>query len=305
MCPEEERRKIPKEKRISKEFLLPWSFERHDLINYLQMAMGHIGLVDGDLERDIRKMSEQLKISQGYLIQQKVRHKPLDVETNEPFHPELDIDVEKSKLLSETKAISKRIKKVLRRMDKYPTNEHLNKGRTFLENANKILGVQLARLQGKPLPLRETELRKVIEKVVEKHRGTADFEIDLDPQADMPVLDLYFERVLDNLIVNSKKAFGEWEGKIGDKPRITIRTSRSNSDVILHISDNGPGFKKEVLERDPFKLGVTSKAKEEGGGTGLAIVKHIVESHGGTIRIIDKGPGRGAHFEIRFKKPKG
>ncbi|MCD6415040.1 MAG: HAMP domain-containing histidine kinase [Candidatus Diapherotrites archaeon] len=285
---------------LSKEYLLPWAYDRHDLLNYLQMAAGYVGLVDGKMEKDIRDMKERLDMAKGYLIQQKLRHKPFDIETSKPYHPELDKDEEEAKLASEIKEIHKRVKKVLRKIGDNPSNEYLRKGRMALEDANRLLEVQKARLEGRVIPYREASLKEVIERVVSKHQRNADFEVELDPEVNLKVSGSHFERALDNLVINSKRAFSEWKERTGEKPRIKISLNKKDSDVLLHISDNGPGFSEDVLKRDPFKLGVTSKERKKGGGTGLAIVKNIVESHGGSIHILDKRPG--AHFEMKFRR---
>jgi nitrogen fixation/metabolism regulation signal transduction histidine kinase len=69
--------------------------------------------------------------------------------------------------------------------------------------------------------------------------------------------------------------------------------------VRLSIIDNGPGFSAKVLAR-AFEPYVTSKPR--GTGLGLAMVKKIVEEHGGRIDIQNRTDGRGAKIVILLVK---
>lgn len=68
----------------------------------------------------------------------------------------------------------------------------------------------------------------------------------------------------------------------------------------LEVADNGPGIPPEERSRvfDPFSQG-TAGRKVGGAGIGLAVVKDLVEAHGGVV-ILDDGPGPGAHFVVRL-----
>ena len=100
-------------------------------------------------------------------------------------------------------------------------------------------------------------------------------------------------QVLNNLLTN---AFEALEGV--SAARIGLRTELAEQDGValaaLTVSDNGPGFQRELLARifDPY---VTSKPR--GTGLGLAIVKKIVEDHGGRIEA-DNVPSGGARIRV-------
>jgi PAS domain S-box-containing protein len=85
--------------------------------------------------------------------------------------------------------------------------------------------------------------------------------------------------------------------------KIEVLLSRVNSHVELVISDTGkgitPDFLPFVFER--FRQGDSSTTRQHGGlGIGLAIVKHLVELHGGQVRVKSEGEGRGATFTVEF-----
>jgi PAS domain S-box-containing protein len=102
-------------------------------------------------------------------------------------------------------------------------------------------------------------------------------------------------QILNNLVTNSLEAL---EGRAG--ARIEIRTQivddgpREKAAVEIAISDNGPGFQRDLIGTvfDPY---VTSKPK--GTGLGLAIVKKIAEEHGGRIEADNPRSG-GARVRI-------
>jgi signal transduction histidine kinase len=77
----------------------------------------------------------------------------------------------------------------------------------------------------------------------------------------------------------------------------------SGTDIAIAVSDTGQGIKRDflpfVFER--FRQADGSSTREHGGlGLGLAIVRHLVEMHGGTVHADSEGEGHGATFTIRL-----
>jgi PAS domain S-box-containing protein len=118
-------------------------------------------------------------------------------------------------------------------------------------------------------------------------------ETMLEPN--MPVVEadpIQLQQVLLNLIIN---AFDAMRDTPADCRRVSIATERDGDGVIrTSVRDYGVGIPEEVRER-VFEQFFTTKAK--GLGMGLAIVRSIVESHGGTI-VVENADGGGARFSL-------
>jgi PAS domain S-box-containing protein len=83
--------------------------------------------------------------------------------------------------------------------------------------------------------------------------------------------------------------------------RVDARLTRSDSRVELVVADTGRGIRPDFLPFvfDRFRQADSSTTRAEGGlGLGLAITKHIVELHGGTVIARSRGEGHGSTFTI-------
>ena len=133
--------------------------------------------------------------------------------------------------------------------------------------------------------------------VADLHRvqeSAVTIEVDADPHIEQVEADRgRVRQILNNLIVNGVEAVEH-----STDGRVTIATKLEAAAgaeyATITVSDNGPGFAREVLGRvfDPY---VTSKPK--GTGLGLAIVKKIVEEHGGRVEA-DNRPEGGARVRV-------
>ena len=132
-------------------------------------------------------------------------------------------------------------------------------------------------------------------------------EIRLDLASPAPLIEAdrgRIRQILNNLLVNALEALDSPASAAHGAAahgahawvEIATRLERSGDaeQAVITVSDNGPGFQRELLARvfDPY---VTSKPK--GTGLGLAIVKRIVEEHGGRIDA-DNRPGGGARVRV-------
>lgn len=83
--------------------------------------------------------------------------------------------------------------------------------------------------------------------------------------------------------------------------QVTIQTRRVEEHIEIKVSDTGQGIKQDFLPYvfDRFRQADSSTTREHGGlGLGLAIVRHLVEMHGGAVRAESHGEGEGATFIV-------
>ena len=85
--------------------------------------------------------------------------------------------------------------------------------------------------------------------------------------------------------------------------RVEIRLARADSHVEIIVSDNGIGISPKILPHvfDRFKQADSATTRQHGGlGLGLAIVRHLVEMHGGTVEAESGGEAQGSTFTVKL-----
>jgi PAS domain S-box-containing protein len=88
---------------------------------------------------------------------------------------------------------------------------------------------------------------------------------------------------------------------------VTLRLERGERQIRVQVIDTGIGISPDFLPHvfDRFRQADSSTTREHGGlGLGLAIVRSIVEAHGGTVLVISGGVGTGATFTIDVPAPR-
>jgi nitrogen fixation/metabolism regulation signal transduction histidine kinase len=99
-------------------------------------------------------------------------------------------------------------------------------------------------------------------------------------------------QVIHNLLQNAEDALVDHDEGI-----VTLTTRQDGERVALVIGDNGPGFPAQVLTH-AFEPYFTTKSR--GTGLGLAMVKKIIDEHGGEIRLMNRETG-GAEVRLRLR----
>jgi len=145
------------------------------------------------------------------------------------------------------------------------------------------------------------DLNNLVREVAELYMGMeSQIWVELDLGKGMPRLNADVTRLrqlLHNLIKNAMEAQDLNKGESA-VVRLTTRCleEKSCNYIELIVKDKGPGFPPEMIER-LFEPYVSSKPK--GSGLGLAVVKKIVEEHGGMVHA-ENGSEGGALMVIRF-----
>ena len=154
-------------------------------------------------------------------------------------------------------------------------------------------------IQGRvSLTVAPLDLRSVIDSAVEtiKHAAAAkDITVDVDvPPETVPVIgdDHRLQQVTWNLLANSVKY----------TPRgghVKIALSRTRNRAVISVVDSGEGIDPAFLPHvfEPFRQG-HSRTMRSGLGLGLAIVRRLVDLHGGRITAESEGDGKGASFAV-------
>ena len=148
------------------------------------------------------------------------------------------------------------------------------------------------------LSLQPLDLAEVVERAVESARavaGAKSIQVDatLEPRACQVVGDPgRLPQVVSNLLANAVK-FTPEGGRVG------VRLQHAGARASLVVEDTGRGIPAELLPRIFDRFVQAGASGAQGGlGLGLAIVRDLVEMHGGTVKAESPGEGSGATFTV-------
>jgi PAS domain S-box-containing protein len=172
-------------------------------------------------------------------------------------------------------------------------------GKTLAKLIDDLLDMSriiAGKLRLEPRPVR---LPPVIHAAVDVVRPAAeakgvDVEVAIDGEAAVSGDPERLQQIVWNLVSNAVKFTPR-----GGRVEVALRRAAGHVEIV--VRDTGEGMTAEFLARafDRFEQAAVPSGRRRGGlGLGLAIVRHLVELHGGTVRAESEGLGRGAVFTV-------
>ncbi len=154
---------------------------------------------------------------------------------------------------------------------------------------------RIGRVANKPENIKVADITRDAVKLIQGELISKKVEISIDNELDDEYIYADKQRlteVLQNLLSNAVKFMGAQKHP---QVEIGVKNSYNGYERVYYIKDNGIGIEKQFLTR-VFGLFDRLNPKIEGTGIGLAIVKRIIELHGGNIWAESDGPGKGSVF---------
>jgi PAS domain S-box-containing protein len=246
--------------------------------------LGHVG-TSADVTD--RKLAEQAAREKSEMLEEDDRRKDLFLATlgHELRNPLAVLDLELRLLADGTRDVAESLPRFASQVDQL----------TLL--VNDLL--EVSRVTRGKLVLRKARIdlaevvRSAVDSVAEdireqKHALVLDLPVGLAIEGDS----LRLEQVVVNLLSNASKYTPEGG-------RIEVGLGADAYEAVLTVRDTGRGLKPDQIERvfEPF---VQAAPMADGLGLGLALVRGLVELHGGTVKIESAGLGRGCLVTVRI-----
>lgn len=157
---------------------------------------------------------------------------------------------------------------------------------------NELLAYARAGLKTTEIRLEQTALRPLVEQVLKRETNGREIRVEIDDSLSAMAQPDLLARALANVVRNAVRY-------AGDGGPVTIAAQKQPQQILLTISDRGPGVPAEALPKlfDPFYRLESDRARNSGGtGLGLAIARTCIEACRGTIEARNLHPG----LEIRI-----
>ncbi len=160
---------------------------------------------------------------------------------------------------------------------------------------NVIHRMNSSQLDSRAFDRVEVRVKDLLDNIIllwsEEHPGVkVHFSCSIDGCLNLPSIN--FTQVIFNLLDNAFET--------GQMTVVTLRIFINNSQIVLEVEDDGPGFPKEIIERkgEPFLT-----TKENGTGLGIYVSEIFAQSMGGFLSIKNKINERGSIISISWPQP--
>jgi PAS domain S-box-containing protein len=143
-------------------------------------------------------------------------------------------------------------------------------------------------------PIKMNELIEGILLVMEKQMRESNIKVETAFDDEIPEVMAstnQMRQVMLNILKNAKEAMPKGG-------TLTVRTSKEDKNVLIHIQDTGVGIPEEIRDKI-FEAFFTTKQKVKGVGLGLSVCYGIIKDHGGEIKA-ESEEGQGTTFKIRL-----
>ena len=163
---------------------------------------------------------------------------------------------------------------------------------------NELLSFSKAGVRGREVELRSVPLAELARSVLIREAGEhGKIVVEIDEALRVLAEPELLARALGNVVRNAIRYAGE-------SGPIQIGTLVRGEDVVVSVTDNGPGVPPDSLHRlfDPFYRPEAARTREGGGaGLGLAIVKSCAEACGGSVSVRNVAP-HGLQVDLRLQR---
>ena len=154
--------------------------------------------------------------------------------------------------------------------------------------------LELSRVGRLAKPPEDVALEAIVKDALDRTHGRlTTLRVKVEVEGGLPRVRVDRDRlveVMQNLIDNAAKFMGDQR-----EPQIRIGVRDSGTERIIFVQDNGSGIEPQHQER-VFNLFDKLDPKSPGTGVGLALVKRIIEVHGGRVWVQSAGRGKGSTF---------